>query len=229
MFKPDLIERASQIVWSNTEMKLTLGVNFSRQAGENRPDRMSSTFIYDMKNMYENDARYNPILDGFSFYNNVGLTLERKFSNSEKKKFNVNEIPKIKFDIMDAAMMVQSLKTVESWLTDKSDSIFTKDGTGKITSVTHVKEYLRTKSGRMLCMCPEIITDGTNDEITYEGIGFHTDDVGSLGSMSPAEFISFKILFDNLAGTMVTAGNQLFMMSMMYGVAKNIQDMMSKK
>ncbi len=223
MFNVDRIEKAQQIIWSNQEMKLTLTSTFGRQPNENSQERYSGVFPYTINNRHQNDDGSTG-LDGFSFFNNTALILEKKLSPADKKRINFRDIPQLRFEGIDAIMMINSLKTVGSWLQDLSDSIFTKDGTGRVTSVVHVNESFRTRFGRMLIMVPEIITDEMNSEVTYEGIGINADDVGRLGSMSPIEFLSFKATFEAYAPTLVAQGNQLFLMAMLYGLYNNTQD-----
>jgi hypothetical protein len=223
MFSVDRIEKAQQIIWNNQEMKLTIVSTFGRQPNENSQERFSGVFPYTVNTKYQNDDGSSG-LDGFSFFNNTSFLLERKMSAADKKRMNFKEFPQVRFDPIDSIMMINSLRTVNSWLQDQSDSIFTKDGTGRVTSIVHVAESFRTRSGRMITMMPEIITDEMNSEVTYEGIGLITDDVGRLGSMSPMEFLSFKTIFEAYTPTMVAQGNQLFMMAMIYGLFNNSQN-----
>lgn len=223
MYNAERIEKAQQSIWNNQEMKLTLSSSFGRQPEENSQKRFSGIFPYTVNNRYRNEDGSNG-LDGFSFFNNTTMILEKKLSSSDKKRLNYNEFPQVRFDILDAVMMCNSLKVANSWIQDQSNSIFTKDGTGRVTSVVHVMESFRTRSGRMITLVPEIITDEMNSEVTYEGIGLVTDDVGRLGSMSPIEFLSFKMTFEAYAPMLTAQGNQLFIMAMLYGMFENSQN-----
>jgi len=220
-FNIDNIEKTKMNVWQNSEFKVDIVASHAYPVGQSN-NRRTSVFTYNVNGSYgqNNNTKY----DGFLFNNNIFIVFERKENDSIKSNnFNNKFENQVRLQTIELAWFSTILNTAQLWLENENEAFFKFDGSGKLVSVTKTVEKMICNNGLHILLSPEMIIDSTNDQLSYQGIGFYYDSK-LIGRMSPMEFIYFQQVINSLTYTLHIMPLLMNMEAQLYGIGRNIQD-----